>query len=128
LDSDHGNWDKKESFLEPRRLFPPKFWTGVSVMDTTTIATGAPRGIGKRLAAAGFGWSSTVGPWKVQPSLTLTIIAFFDTLKYPPSLDYLLMTLGPAQIVLACLDGVAAERGLGRILLVFGRVSRSRTN
>ncbi len=65
---------------------------------------------------------STVGPWKVQPSLTLTIIAFFDTLKYPPSLDYLLMTLGPALIVLACLDGVAAERGLGRILLVFGRV------
>ena len=65
---------------------------------------------------------STVGPWKVQPSLTLTIIAFFDTLKYPPSLDYLLMTLGPALIVLACLDGVTPGRGLGRILLVFGRV------
>ena len=32
------------------------------------------------------------------------------------------MTLGPALIVLACLDGVTAERGLGRILLVFGRV------
>jgi uncharacterized membrane protein len=54
--------------------------------------------------------------------LTLTIIAFFNTLKYPPSLDYLLMTLGPALIVLAGLDGVTAERGLGRILLVFGRV------
>ena len=66
--------------------------------------------------------SSSVGPWKLQPSLTLTIIAFFNTLKYPPSLDYLLMTLGPALIVLACLDGVTAERGLGRILLVFGRV------
>jgi uncharacterized membrane protein len=66
--------------------------------------------------------SSTVGPWKPQPSLTLTIMAFFNTLKYPPSLDYLLMTLGPALIVLACLDGVTAERGLGRILLVFGRV------
>jgi len=65
---------------------------------------------------------STVGPWKVQPSLTLTIIAFFDTLKYPPSLDYLLMTLGPALIVLAYVDGITAERGLGRILLVFGRV------
>ena len=66
--------------------------------------------------------SSSVGPWKPQPTFTLTIIAFFNTLKYPPSLDYLLMTLGPALIVLACLDGVTAERGLGRILLVFGRV------
>jgi uncharacterized membrane protein len=65
---------------------------------------------------------STVGPWKVQPSPTLTVISFFDTLKYPPSFDYLLMTLGPALIVLACLDGVTAERGPGRILLVFGRV------
>jgi uncharacterized membrane protein len=73
-------------------------------------------------ASTSFFLPSTVGPWKVQPSLTLTIIGFFDTLKYPPSLDYLLMTLGPALIVLACLDGVAAERGLGRILLVFGRV------
>jgi uncharacterized membrane protein len=66
--------------------------------------------------------SSSVGPWKLQPSLTLTVIAFFNTLKYPPSLDYLLMTLGPALIVLACLDGVTAERGLGQILLVYGRV------
>ena len=66
--------------------------------------------------------SSSVGPWKLQPTFTLTIIAFFNTLKYPPSLDYLLMTLGPALIVLACLDGATAERGLGRILLVFGRV------
>jgi uncharacterized membrane protein len=65
---------------------------------------------------------STVGPWKVQPSLTLTVFAFFNTLKYPPSLDYLLMTLGPALIILACLDGVTAERGPGRVLLVFGRV------
>jgi hypothetical protein len=66
--------------------------------------------------------TSSAGPLKLQPSLTLTLIAFFNTVKYPPSLDYLLMTVGPALIVLACLDGVTAERGLGRILLVFGRV------
>jgi uncharacterized membrane protein len=66
--------------------------------------------------------SSSAGPWKLQPTLTLTTMAFVNTLKYPPSLDYLLMTLGPALIVLACLDGVTTERGLGRVLLVFGRV------
>lgn len=32
------------------------------------------------------------------------------------------MTLGPALIALASFDGVKAERELGRVLLVFGRV------
>jgi uncharacterized membrane protein len=68
------------------------------------------------------GLPPSVGPWSVQPTLTLTVISFFNTLKYPPSLDYLLMTLGPALIALAWFDGVKAERGLGRILVVFGRV------
>ena len=58
----------------------------------------------------------------MQPTLTLSVISFFNTLKYPPSLDYLLMTLGPALIALASFDGVKAERELGRVLLVFGRV------
>jgi len=69
---------------------------------------------------AGFPFS--MGPWKPQPTLSLTVISFFNTLKYPPSLHYLLMTLGPALILLGLLDGVKAERVLGRVLLVYGRV------
>jgi uncharacterized membrane protein len=69
---------------------------------------------------AGFPYS--IGPWTHQPTLSLTVISFFNTLKYPPSLDYLLMTLGPALILLGLIDGVKAERGLGRILVVYGRV------
>src|SRR6266550_1268682 len=69
---------------------------------------------------AGFPFS--VGPWKPQPTLSLTVISFFNTLKYPPSLHYMLMTLGPALILLGLLDGVKAERGLGRVLVVYGRV------
>jgi uncharacterized membrane protein len=65
---------------------------------------------------------STTGPWKLQETPALTVMAFFNTLKYPPSLDYLLMTLGPALIILAVFDGLTADYGLGRILLVFGRV------
>ena len=64
----------------------------------------------------------SVGPWSIQPALSMTVISFFNVLKYPPSLDYLLITLGPALIVLGLLDGVQARRGLSRVLLVFGRV------
>jgi uncharacterized membrane protein len=64
----------------------------------------------------------SVGPWTPQPTFSLTLISFLNTEKYPPSLDYLLMTLGPSLILLALLDGVKAERGLGRILIVYGRV------
>ena len=67
-------------------------------------------------------YAHSAGPWSVQASLSLTVISFFNTLKYPPSLEYLLMTLGPALILLGLLDGIQALRGLSRILLVFGRV------
>ena len=50
------------------------------------------------------------------------MISFLNTLKFSSSLDYLLMTLGPALILLGLLDGIQALRGLSRILLVFGRV------
>jgi uncharacterized membrane protein len=58
--------------------------------------------------------------WSVQKSFLYTIFSFIDCHKYPPSLLYLLMTLGPALIVLSFLD-----RGTPRVLqpfLVFGRV------
>ncbi len=64
----------------------------------------------------------SVGPWHMQPTLSLTVISFLNTEKYPPALDYLLMTLGPALILLGLLDGAKAERGLGRFLVVYGRV------
>ena len=77
---------------------------------------------GNGIAGLPFGYPRSAGPWSVQPTLSLTAISFFNTLKYPPSLDYLLMTLGPALILLGWLDRVKVVGGLGRILLVFGRV------
>jgi uncharacterized membrane protein len=62
------------------------------------------------------------GGWSVQPTLSLTVISFFNVLKYPPALDYLLATLGPALILLGLVDGAKAKSGLSRILLVYGRV------
>ncbi|MGC2184236.1 MAG: heparan-alpha-glucosaminide N-acetyltransferase domain-containing protein [Terriglobales bacterium] len=77
---------------------------------------------GNGIAGLPFGYPRSAGPWSVQPTLSLTVISFFNTLKYPPSLDYLLMTLGPSLTLLGLLDGVKAVRGLSRILLVYGRV------
>jgi uncharacterized membrane protein len=69
-----------------------------------------------------FGYPRSAGQWSVQPTLLLTIVSFFNVLKYPPSLDYLLITLGPSLILLALLDGVKGVRGLSHILMVYGRV------
>jgi uncharacterized membrane protein len=58
--------------------------------------------------------------WTWQSSATLTVLSFLNTSKYPPSLLFLLMTLGPALILLSWLD----DRPLSRSnpLIVFGRV------
>jgi uncharacterized membrane protein len=61
------------------------------------------------------------GPWKVQPTVTLTIVSFFDTLKYPPSLQFLLMTLGPSLMALAWLGKINTRHSLARMVAVFGR-------
>lgn len=58
--------------------------------------------------------------WQSQDNLLRTVGSFLDCTKYPPSLDYLLMTLGPTLLVLAALDrGTPAWL---RPMTVFGRV------
>jgi uncharacterized membrane protein len=60
-------------------------------------------------------------PWSEQKNAAFTVLSFINTLKYPPSLQFILMTLGPALLVLAWVE--AARRGpVGRALVTFGRV------
>jgi uncharacterized membrane protein len=61
------------------------------------------------------------GEFHIQPTLEKNVILFLDVEKYPPSLQFLLMTLGPSFLLLAWLDKTYVPRGLGP-LLTFGRV------
>ncbi|MBK8006668.1 MAG: DUF1624 domain-containing protein [Gemmatimonadetes bacterium] len=59
-------------------------------------------------------------PWSRQDSPVFTLLSFLKTTKYPPSLLFLLMTLGPACLLLAGFE--RARLGPAHPLVIFGRV------
>jgi uncharacterized membrane protein len=65
-------------------------------------------------------WYGDMHPWTTQVNPLMTALSFLNCTKYPPSLSYLLMTLGPALLILGCLDGIQLKTS--NPLIVFGRV------
>jgi uncharacterized membrane protein len=60
-------------------------------------------------------------PWQWQArGLLATVMDFLNTTKYPPSLDFLMMTLGPAAVMCAVADRM--NDALKNGLMTFGRV------
>jgi uncharacterized membrane protein len=68
-------------------------------------------------------WTNLYGDgsqWSSQPSALLSVASFLNCTKYPPSLLYLLMTLGPGIFILGLLERVTLSNA--NPLIVFGRV------
>jgi uncharacterized membrane protein len=58
--------------------------------------------------------------WSTQKSPAFTVLSFLKCTKYPPSLDFLLMTLGPGLLLLFCFYRISPR--VSNPLVVIGRV------
>ncbi len=58
--------------------------------------------------------------WDMRTSPVFTLLSFLNTTKYPPSLHFLLMTMGPALIFLSLVERY--QNQLPKPVTVFGRV------
>ena len=61
-------------------------------------------------------------PWSRQDNFIFTALSFVNTSKYPPSLLFLLMTLGPSILFLALFDARPKRSWIERFFITFGRV------
>ena len=59
-------------------------------------------------------------PWTTQRNGVYTMLSFFNTTKYPPSLIFLLMTIGPSLLFLYLIENV--KNKVTDFFVVFGRV------
>ena len=59
-------------------------------------------------------------PFSMQKTLSSTLMDFFNTTKYPPSLLFILMTIGPSLLVLAYVEKI--KNKITDFFIVFGRV------
>jgi uncharacterized membrane protein len=100
--------------------YPLLPWIGVILVGYAAgplyAATMAPEQRRKLLRMAGFGaWLllavlrgfNIYGeelPWEVQDTAVRTVMSFLNYTKYPPSLDFLLLTLGAGALALAALE------------------------
>lgn len=76
--------------------------------------------LGIFLVLRGFNLYGDVQEWSTQDTLTKTILSFFKVTKYPPSLQFLCITLGPAFLLLAGIERM--KNKISDFFLVFGRV------
>jgi uncharacterized membrane protein len=66
-------------------------------------------------------WYGDPRPWMPQKDFVFTLFSFINCEKYPPSLLFLLMTLGPAIVALPWFERIAITR-IGQPFVSFGRV------
>jgi uncharacterized membrane protein len=100
-------------------LYPLIPWVGVMALGYVLGRAYRWAPAARRRALIGVGLATTIGwvalrlvnaygdpvPWRTFDDPVMTVLSFLNVEKYPPSLAFLAMTLGPALILLGLLDG-----------------------
>ena len=74
------------------------------------------------LLLRGFNIYGETLPWSVQETGLATVMSFLNFTKYPPSLDYILVTLGVGLLVLAWLETIQQKNRILEAVQAFGSV------
>lgn len=124
--------------LSPHTVFFPIYplipWIGVMAAGYVfgSIMLYEPERRRKTLVRLGFGLTALfliireinmygdLVPWTAQKDAVSTFLSFINTTKYPPSLDYLLMTLGPSILALALFERAGGKTA--QFFVTYGRV------
>lgn len=115
-------------------LYPLVPWVGVMALGYAlgpryAASAQARRRIGLALGPAlclgfflvrGLNGYGDPAPWAPQRDAAFTVLSFLNVSKYPPSLSYLLMTLGPALIAMHLFERTRGT--FASVLCTFGQV------
>lgn len=127
-------WLVAEGAVRVRLSYPALPWVGVILLGyvlaplfASTVRAQARQW---RLAALGLACLAALlllrglnlygenQPWVRGETVLLTVMSWLNFTKYPPSLDFLLLTLGTGLLLLAALEGI--DHRLTRIFATFG--------
>jgi uncharacterized membrane protein len=130
----HRGWAVAEGAVRVKLTYPALPWVGVILLGYCFGPVFAARIDGRTrqrmlvavslsclallLLLRGFNIYGENLPWVRGDSTLLTVMSWLNFTKYPPSLDFLLMTLGVGLLVLAGLE--FADNGLTRVFSTFG--------
>lgn len=130
----HRGWVSQDTIPQIRLTYPALPWIGVILLGWVAGPLFSPQVDGRRRQRILVGLGSACwiallllrgsnlygenAPWQPQTSLLLTVMDFFNYTKYPPSLDFLLLTLGGTLLALALFE--YADNPFSRFVSTYG--------
>ncbi|MCC4592162.1 heparan-alpha-glucosaminide N-acetyltransferase domain-containing protein [Xanthomonas campestris pv. cannae] len=130
----HRGWVSQDTLPQIRLTYPALPWIGVILLGWAAGPLFASQVDGRRrqriLVGMGVGcWIALLllrganlygenAPWQPQATALLTLMDFLNYTKYPPSLDFLLLTLGGSCFALAAFE--YADNPFSRFVSTYG--------